>query len=278
MEKVKYPLREYLLSGIARTEIRVRQLIRTPSKAIILVVSCYLALVITAEIVAASGRVLAGAFLDGAILVILVNLYYFIRKPEIRRFILALGLVPLMRILSVAIPVPQIPLIFWYALIGFPLLVAALIVVRKNGLPQLTQNLSTSQWFIQSLFGLTGIPLGFLAGQILTRPAPILPATTLGWIIMGSIVLSLSSGFAEEIIFRGLVQNSIIEIYGSIGLFVMGIFYTGMLLGALDPRYIIFFGLTGLLFSLWVKVSHSLWGVILAHSLLNIIFLLLLAR
>lgn len=278
MEKVKYNIRDYLLSGIARTEIRVRQLIRTPSKAIILVVSFYLVIVITAEIVAASGRVLAGAFLDGAILAILVNLYYFIKKSEIRRFILALGLVPLMRILSVAIPVPQSPLIFWYALIGFPLLVAALIVVRKNGLPQLTQNLSTSQWFIQSLFGLTGIPLGFLAGQILSHPASILPATTLGWIILGSIVLSLSSGFAEEVIFRGLVQNSIIEIFGSFGLFIMGIFYTGMLLGALDPRYIIFFGLTGLLFSLWVKVSHSLWGVILAHSLLNIIFLLLIAR
>ncbi len=278
MEKVKYNYRKNLSSWVLRAEIGVRRLFRTQAQAVFTAASIYMAIIIIAEIFAASGKILFGAVIDAALLVASVNLYYFIKKAEIRRFILALGLVPLLRILSVAIPIPHIYSIFWYALIGLPLLAAGVIVLYKNGLPQLTRGLSIPEWIVQFMFGLIGIPLGLLAALIIPHPKPLIPNLTLGWLLFGSIVLTLSSGFAEEIIFRGLVQNVLQEIYGFLGLFITSILYTCMLLGTPDARYIVFFGLTGLLFTLWVRLSNSLWGVIFAHSMLNIFFLLLLIR
>jgi membrane protease YdiL (CAAX protease family) len=259
-------------------EVKVKRLVRiaSPTKAIVVGIVLFTAAV--AEIATMVFNVVVGATIDGVLLFTIVNVAFFSRSDSIRKILIPLLLVPLLRILSLAIPIPHIMPIFWYLLVGVPLLIATFIVVRVIGLPALSLRQSFMKWFLQILFGLLGIPIGILAAYLLSSPSIMIPGKTIGWIISGAIILTLCSALIEEIIFRGLVQNVTLDSYGLIGLLISSGVYAIMTVGTLSPGYVIFFGITGLLFSLWVKISGSLWGVILAHCLVNIIFLLLLAH
>jgi membrane protease YdiL (CAAX protease family) len=127
---------------------------------------------------------------------------------------------------------------------------------------------------LEILFGLSGILLGILAILLLPPPQPIIPLQTWYWYLFGVIILTVFSGFTEEIIFRGLIQDAFSYKFGLAGVFISAGLYTALFFGTLQPLTIVFFGLTGLIFAIWVKYSRSLLGVIIAHSLLNIIFLL----
>ena len=249
--------------------------IASPTKAIVTGIVLFTAVV--AEIAAIVFNVIVGATIDAVLLFAIVNVAFFSRSDNIRKILIPLLLVPLLRILSLAIPIPHIVPIFWFLLVGIPLLLATFIVVRVIGLPTLSLKQSFIKWFFQVLFGLSGIPIGVLAAHLFSSTSMI-PGKTIGWIISGAIILTLFSALIEEIIFRGLLQNVSLDSYGLIGLLISSAVYAIMTVGTLSPGYVIFFGITGLLFAVWVKISGSLWGVILAHSLVNIIFLLLLAH
>ncbi len=276
MEAINNKFRVFLGGQIAHTETKVKQYFRTTSLSIFLTITLSLLLVIVAEILTITVGVLAGAITDGIVLVGLVNYTYFVQIPESRRIILPLTLVPLLRILSITIPVPHISPIIWYLLIGIPLLMAALVIIYINGLPALRFTISRRNWVVQGLFGLVGIPIGILAWRILPNSIINLPNRSIGWILMGAIILSLFSALPDEIIFRGMIQNSLTAAFGPIGLAITAVLYSVMFAGTLHWSYVVFFGLTGLLFSLWVKRTKSLWGVIIAHSIVNAIFIILL--
>jgi membrane protease YdiL (CAAX protease family) len=257
-------------------DIKTRHSYHTAPLAVFLTVIGALALMIGAEILSAFVGAMAGGIVDGVLLVVLVNLAYFIKIGEARRVILPLMLIPLMRILSVAAPVPQFSMIFWYVLIGFPLLSTLMIYVYAYGLPGLSAKLTARKWVLQFLFGLVGIPLGIIAWRIMPVSNLILPSRTMGWIIGGGIVLTLFNALTDEMIFRGFVQEMLLDVFGSIGLVVAAALYSSMFIGTLQLSYVVFFGLMGFLFSLWVKRTGSLWGVLLAHSIFNFLFLILL--
>ncbi len=235
----------------------------------------YTLLIIGAEIASTMIGVLAAGIIDSIVLLILANLAYFIRIPEVRRTIPALSLVPILRILSLALAIPKVPPIYWYALVGLPLFIAALVIIRTYKLPELLPGLHPTQWILQILFGLTGIAIGLLAIELLPSPKPIIPHYSLGWISAGAAIIIVFNGFTEEVIFRGLVQDAFTSIFGGAGILLSSLMYASLYIGTLSPITILFFGVTGLLFAVWAKVSHSIWGVIIAHCCLSIIFLLL---
>ncbi len=258
--------------------IQLRQFLRTTSHSVLISVVIFFIVTIVAELAAIFLGALAGVIVDGILIIGLVNLTYFMTVPETRRIFMALILVPFLRILSIAIPIPQVSPIFWYVMIGIPLLLAAMIGVWVNKLPALTQSQPVGKLIVQVLFGLSGIPLALLAARVLPAVKMPIPDKSLGWVILGAIILFLFSALIDEIIFRGLVQNAFSVLFGRAGIIVTSILYAAMFLGTLQPGYVIFFGLTGLLFSAWVKFSDSLWGAIIAHGLFNLIFLLILAH
>ncbi len=278
METTNNTFMGMLARQIAKTNNNVRQFLRTTSRSIFIAITLSIILVIAAEILTVFVGVLAGAILDGIVLVGLVNFSYFAEIQEARRIILPLALVPLMRILSVTIPVPHVAPLFWYPLIGIPLLLAGLISIYMTGLPALSFQIGRRKWAGQIAFGLLGIPIGLLAARMLPPGMITIPTRSAGWIILGTIILALFNAVPEEIIFRGLVQNALWEVFGPIGLAITAVVYSSLFTGTLHLSYIIFYGLTGLLFTLWVKLTKSLWGAIIAHSLINVIFLLLLVH
>jgi uncharacterized protein len=265
--------------NITRTSRREQVQVATAAKTVAsgskVMVLLFVVVTIFSEVVTMFVDVVSGVLIYGAALLILINLAYFSKLRRTRQVYLALTLLPLLRILSLAMPIHQVPPIFQYVLTGVPLLVATFVAIRANSLPSLRLDLTGLEWVYQIIISLSGIPLGVIAALTLVPPPSLVSHTNLFGILLLWIVFTLFGAVTEEVIFRGLVQKALSYSFGSLSVVLSSILYASMFLGTLSPGYVIFYGLTGLLFSIWVHISGSIIGVIMAHSLMNILFLLI---
>jgi membrane protease YdiL (CAAX protease family) len=181
----------------------------------------------------------------------------------------ALALVPLLRLLSLAIPLRRFDPLLWQLMIGLPLLLATVLAIRPVGLSARDAGLGlgrVSGWW-QLVIALTGLPLGYAAFSI-TRPELPPSANSLLALMGGVIVLVIFGGFLEELLFRGLVQGAATPLLGPISPLFAGLASAAVYLGTLDPLVILFMGLVGVLFGALVRRTGSIWGVALAHGAL----------
>jgi membrane protease YdiL (CAAX protease family) len=158
-------------------------------------------------------------------------------------------------------------------MVGVPVLVAVALTARLLGFSWTSLGLRVYAWPPQVMIALHGIPLG-LAAFLIARPEPLLPGFEWQSIAVGSVMLVIFVGFAEEIIFRGLLQQVTIESFGRAGMVYCSILFAAMYMGSLSLSYVVFMGLVGLFFSWCVYRTASLWGVALAHGIMMIGMLL----
>jgi membrane protease YdiL (CAAX protease family) len=195
------------------------------------------------------------------------------------RFYIGLSLAPLIRILSLSMPLQGIQPQYIYLITGIPLLVAIIAAARMAGfhmsdlyLSQKKHQKSRHGWKVQLAIALIGIPLGLMEYFIL-RPEPIIPQLTPGAVVTASIILIIFTGFTEELTFRGIMKRATDDLFGE----RTSVIYVSLVfavlhithLSALDVFFV--FGV-GLLFSSIVQQTKSLYGVTLAHGLTNINF------
>ncbi len=258
------------------SEVMVEQPVRHSSPpATMIIISGIVFLFIAAESWIALASVFTGVVLVTALIFGLANLSFNSKTHLERQLYMALTLPPLLRFMSLAMPVWHVPPILEYVLVGFPLLISVTITLRAVGLRSLRINLTLKQWISQLCFGLFGILLGVYASFIM-KPKPILPNNDPFWRITGGLILTLFSGFTEEVIFRGLLQKALSVSMGFWGFALSNLIFISMFVGTLSPLMVVYFGVTGLFFALWADISDSIWGVIMAHSLMNILFFLVL--
>ncbi len=254
-----------------------------PTIAIAMIVaSIYAILIIGAEIIGALGGAIPGVICDAIIILILLADYATLDKQvSYRRLLPALMLLPLLRLLSLTVPLREIPQLYWYAMIGIPLLLAAAVAAHALDLSwgdlglRLPPSRSPFSWLYQATITMTGVPLSLAAFWLVPRPQPI-PTPLAGRdIILAPIILFLFTGFAEELIFRGILQQTARQALGPFSFIYSSALFVAMYVGSLSPGYVIFIGLVGLFFGWCANRTGSLWGVVLAHSLLNIGMLLI---
>jgi membrane protease YdiL (CAAX protease family) len=191
-------------------------------------------------------------------------------------------------------------------LVGLPLFTAAFLIIRFAGYNVQDIYLTISfplLYFLslQLIIGITGIPLGLLEHKLLaTTPAQLTSLFSLG---KAAFILVCFSGFLEELIFRGVLLRAAGDHMG----YITGSIYASCLFAALQiprliflevvfaflvgllfcwmvrrtgsiPRLIflevVFAFLVGLLFCWMVRRTGSIWGVALAHGLINMILYL----
>ncbi len=235
----------------------------------------YVAAIAAAEAVVAFVGPIRGALMHALLLLALLNSYALTDAMPYRHVFLVLTLAPLLRSLSLTIPIAQIPQIYWYAMIGIPLLTATALIARAIHLPMSWLKLRSKDVRVQILFALTGLPLG-AAGFIILRPTPLFPKNDLPQSIIGALILFLFVGLPEEFIFRGMLQHIVVKIFGPIGMIFSNALFTSMYFGSLSLTFVVFMCLVGFLFALWVALTDTLWGVVGAHALLSIVMLLIL--
>lgn len=220
------------------------------------------------------------------------------------QFLAALSLAPLIRILSLALPglgavdqpvlAGQIARLEWFLLMTVALVGAAAtlgvllrIPPRKVGLGLGVPRLIP--W--QVPVALSGLGLGAVEFLVLTPPSDLgqlwIPALTLPNLLLAAVAIGLASGFAEELIFRGFILNRSERLLGALpALFLVSLLFAAMHIGfvvnpagqfdpvrALDVPFV--FGV-GLYFGWVVQKSRTIWGVIVAHGLANVMLYLVL--
>ena len=85
-------------------------------------------------------------------------------RPQ-RQLVLALALVPLTRVVSLSMPLADIPQIWWYPIMYGPLAIAAVVIMRILGYSRgdVGLNLNLSSLPVQLAIGLTGFGFGVAA-------------------------------------------------------------------------------------------------------------------
>ena len=195
------------------------------------------------------------------------------RRPWERGFYLSMSIAPLIRIVSMGMPLGYFRQEWWYLLSSIPLFATSFVIARTIPLNRREINLQMPDLRhlpLSLLVALSGIPLGAIEFVIL-RPTPIVSSLDWRKVTIASLILLIGTGFIEELIFRGILQTTVSELYNS----WWAIVYVSVLFGELHTGHMsvvdVFFVIgVALYFAAVVKSTRSLLGVSLAHGLTNI--------
>lgn len=240
----------------------------------------FLALVILAEAALAFGSFSAGIVIHlmTVFALIAVSSVVHSQKPEMSRLLVALILVPLIRIFSLSTPYwPFSDTLTWLAVITFPMLAAAFSTVYVLKLKRSDYGLVLVPWKllpVQLGIILLGIPLGLLEYYILA-PDPWISDLALGSLVLGGVVIFFGTGLSEELIFRGIIlHNSSAVMSWPVTIVYVSAVFTAMHLGFLSVPDLAFVFSVALFFAFAVYRTRTLVGVIGCHTLLNIVLYL----
>lgn len=240
-----------------------------------------LAAVVCAEVITTYGDPRWGVALHVLLLTAFLSFGTVDRNPARGAFYLSLSLAPLIRIVSLGLPLGQFPQADWYLLTAIPLFSAVAVIARFVGVSRRSLGLclpasGVVRWEIA--VALSGGILGFAEYAIL-RPAPLAPGAAWASLALDGLILLIGTGLMEELVFRGLLQRT------ARGVLTRGwaLLYVSLLFGALhighrsllDDVFVI---LVAVYFGLVVSRTRSLLGVTVAHGTINIMLFLVLPR
>jgi len=233
----------------------------------------YLALITLAELVTTFVNPRAGLVLHSALLIVLLVHSALTAGDPYHRLLLALVLAPLTRMLSLCLPLVNFPQLYWYLIISIPLGVATVLAARLLGFSRAQLALTLRRFPLQLLVALTGITFGLVEYRIL-RPDALIDDLTWRNFLVSGVILMVCTGFAEEVIFRGIIQRASIQALGRFGLLYGAILFAVLHIGYASALDVVFVFLIALLFGWIVEATGSLAGVTVAHGLTNIVLFL----
>lgn len=228
----------------------------------------YLAAIAVAELVTTFADARAGVVLHSLLLIAMLGQASLALPGARHRFLVSLTLAPTIRVLSLGMPVGSTDLIYWYAMIGVPVLLAAVIVIRTTALSAAEIGLRFDAHVVQWSMGLAGVGLGFTEYVIL-RPAPLIDSFSVLAFAPAAVLIGLSTGFVEELVFRGVLQTTSTALLGRSGVVYVAALFAALHIGYASITDVVFVFAVGLLFGLLVRRTGSIWGVTLAHALTN---------
>ncbi|HNP73917.1 MAG TPA: CPBP family glutamic-type intramembrane protease [Kouleothrix sp.] len=235
----------------------------------------YLLLITIAELCTSLVNPQLGLLLHALLLVGLTFYGATGQLDENRKLALALTLAPLIRLLSLSLPLTRFPQIAWYPIVALPLFLAAWIVIRLLGISRQTLGLRAGNLPLQLMIIGGGLGLGAIEFAIL-RPAPLVASLAPGALWLPALSLIVCTGFSEELIFRGLLQPVATPALGRWALMYVALLFAVLHIGYLSLSDVLFVFVVGLLFGYIVRWGGSILGVSLAHGLTNITLFLIL--
>lgn len=186
-----------------------------------------------------------------------------------RRFVLALSLAPLVRILSLSLPLQDVDLQYWYAVVAIPLLIATVLVARTLGFSRFDLGLTPGRLPVQLLVASSGVALGALEYLIL-KPEPLVDDFSWVAILLPALILFVGTGFMEELLFRGLMQSVAQKALGGFAIVYVAIVFAILHIGYESVLDLVFVFLVALFFGWVVLRTKSISGVTVAHGITNI--------
>jgi hypothetical protein len=222
-------------------------------------VLAYAGALLAVEALAAFGSPVTAAALSGALLVVLLGHHV----VDGERALAALALVPLLRLSSFALASgDQVA-----ALVagGIPVLLAvglASHTLELDGILRFHEIRLRSQWHVAlAAFALAGVL------DVVLHVEPIATSGSLPALLAGSIAVFVFVGVLEELLFRGLVQVTMVPLLGFWAVPVADSLFAVAYLGA-ATGYAAAMAAFGLACGWWVQRTGSLAGTACGHGLL----------
>ncbi len=257
------------------------------------IAAIYLAAIVVAEVlIAIPDRTQPNVYpfqqygLTAHILLVFALLFHSVtiqdRDVELSVFLMALSLAPMIRIFSLSMPrfwgTAPTATLPWLAVVGIPLLTSAAAVAYVQQLRPSLLGFSLPSWKgagVQTVIGLTGIPLGFVEYAIL-REKPWVTGESLVPVLLGGLVIFFATGFAEEFIFRGILLRRAMQALGDRpGVLFVTLVFSAMHIFFRNGYDLTFVFLVGLFYAIAVVKTKNLWGAIMSHTLGNVILYLI---
>ncbi len=236
----------------------------------------YLAAITFAEILTTIPPVAGfGLMLHAILLVALILHSAFSPDPRLRRVYLSLVLAPLIRLLSLSIPLKDIPMMYWYLLVGAPLFISIGMIVRYGAFDKKSMGITFHRWYLQILFGVIGIGLGYVE-YIILKPQPLVEQFSFARVLFPALILLVFTGLLEEVVFRGLMQSAFVTVMGKwVGLLFVSLVFAVLHFGYRSLWDVAFVFAVSLLFGVLTLLTGSILGVTLAHGATNICLFLI---
>ena len=233
----------------------------------------YILLIVLAEVLTSFVSPSYGLLLHSLIMLSLLVVSS-VTHGKVSGFYLSLSLAPLIRIISLSLPLASFPRYAWYIVVNVPILVATVAMMRVLGTGFKDAGVSLKMPSEQFVIALTGVSLGFIDYYIL-KPEPLAPGLSFWNLTLLAIGIGLSTGFVEELIFRGLMQKYAIEAFGEmIGLIGVAAVFASLHIGWLSPVDLVFVFSVGLFYGFVTLQTGNIIGVTLSHGLTNVILFL----
>lgn len=192
-----------------------------------------------------------------------------------RRLTLSLGMLPLVRIVSLAVPAAIIPVQYWYLQVGLAGLEAVLLVLRRLDLTFQDIGLRktrVSEFAVISVIGaVLGLPAYLIGGRLDLGGGG--GAIGIG---LAVLIVVVFVGFFEEILFRGLIQSAGTTLFARGGIILSVAATTVMYATSLNPRYVVFMTLVAVFLGVVARRSGSIAAPIGAHAALAVVQLVVL--
>ena len=260
----KTPAAQPADSALRRLLARIRRINFTR------VLVLYMGGITLAEVLTSFASPHLGLVVHGVLLVLILVHSAVKDGSKEQRFLLALGMAPLIRLMSLSLPLLKFDFVYWYMIIGIPLLAAAWVVYRLSRYKAAQVGLGWGRLLpAQLVIGLSGVGLGFMEYLIL-KPEPLVESFSLANIWRPALILLVFTGFLEELIFRGLMQQASVNTLKKYGPVYISALFAVLHIGYKSWIDLVFVFLVGFAFSIVVQHTRSLAGVTLAHGLTNI--------
>jgi LysM repeat protein/membrane protease YdiL (CAAX protease family) len=204
----------------------------------------------------------------GILTALLVQASLVMDRPY-HKLLLALALAPLIRILSLSMPLQDIDLMYWYAIVGAPMMLTALVVARTLGLSWRSLGFTVRSLRIQALVVTTGLAFG-VAEYFILKPEPLIDEFSWGAFWLPALILLIGTGFNEELVFRGVMQSAASDALGKSAILYVTVIFAVLHLGYKSAVDVAFVFAVGLMFGLVVAKTRCLLGVTLSHGITNI--------
>lgn len=248
--------------------------------------AAYFTIITLAESVAAFGREPEGFLVAMAIHVILLfsliahSALLVTSDERLSRFLAIFALIPLIRILSLGLPFTPFSVVQWLFIISMPLVAGGFTMMHVMGLSLQDVYLRLTgfrEGLVQLAVVVSGLGLGAVEYFILLPEEPWIESLTLQLFLPAVLAITLASGLAEELIFRGLLLPRSEDILGRLpGLLFVSLLFAAMHIGFRNVADLIFVFSVGFYFGFVVQRTRNLVGVVLAHGFANVVLYLLL--
>ena len=184
-------------------------------------------------------------------------------------------ILPMIRVIGLTIPLMQIQTLYWFPIIAVPLFAAVYTIMKSQGLTRKHVGIIWGNKKIQFLIALTGIFLGTIEYTIL-QPKPLIAVLNPVTLISASIILIISTGFAEELLFRGIIQKNAENVFGTIaGLLYTALLFTALHIGWNSFNDLIFVFSVALFYGYSFMKTRSIVGITFSHGISNVFLFLI---